>query len=121
MADHFQGNDYVELQPGDINYPVKFRFNPASASTKNDGAMPYGSTVKTVVTTIKDDKGISATSVLLSSSSISANTVILYLKYSTGVANGRYTITSKVNFSLSGSTRILTKEFDFRRLYLRNE
>src|SRR3972149_6127580 len=112
MTGHFNGNVFIELQPGDINYPVRFRFNAASASTKNDGAMPYGSTVKTVVTTIKDDKGVNATSFLLSSSSISTNTVILYLKYSTSVVNGRYTITSKINFSLLGSTRIATKEFD---------
>ena len=121
MGDHFQGNNYVELQPGDRNYPIKFRFVAATASTLNDGSMPYGSTVTSVITTVKDIKGVDATTSIIASSQINANVVTVYVNHSSDVADGLYTITSKVGFALSGSTRILMKEFDFRRLYLRNE
>ena len=121
MADHFQGSESIELQPGDVNVPVRMKFNAATASTANDGSMPYGSTVKTVVFSIKNERGINATSFLRASSALSGNTVIAYLKYSTGVADGRYFLTGKVSFSLAGSTLVLTKEFDLRRIFKRNE
>ena len=121
MPDHFQGTDSVELQPGDVNIPVRMKFNAASATTANDGSMPYGSTVKSVIFSVKDEKGVNATSHIRSSSALSGNSVIAYLKHSTGVADGRYFLTGKVLFGLAGSTLILTKEFDLRRIFLRNE
>lgn len=121
MRDHFQGSNHVELQPGDRNYPVKFNFNPASASTANDGSIPYGSTIMTVETTVKDQKGIDATTSVLSSSVLSGNSVIVYISHSSDVRDGHYTLTTKIGISLSGSTLIFNREFDFRRLYLRDE
>lgn len=121
MTDHFQGFDYVELQPGDNNIPVKFRFVAATASTTNDGSMPYGSTVRSVISTIKDDRGIDATTSLISSSALNGNNVTVFLNHSSDVTDGKYTLTSTVSFSLFGSTLIFTREFDFRRVYLRNE
>jgi hypothetical protein len=121
MADHFKGYNFVELQPNDRNYPVSFKFVAASASTANDGSMPYGSTVVSVVSSVKDERGVNASSSIISSSKISGNTVTVYLNHSSNVADGRYILTSKVTFALSGSTLTFTKEFDFRRLYLRNE
>ena len=121
MSDHFQGSGHVELQPGDINYPIRFKFVAASASTNNDGSMPFGSTVSSVVSTMKDSKGVDATTSLISSSALSGNDVIVYVSHSTMVSDGRYTLTAKVNFSLAGSTRIFIKEFDFRRVFLRDE
>ncbi|MFB5622539.1 MAG: hypothetical protein ACE5RH_00960, partial [Nitrosarchaeum sp.] len=100
---------------------VKFRFVAASASTTNDGSMPYGSTVKSVISTIKDDYGIDATTSLVSSSALSGNNVTVFLNHSSNVSDGKYTLTSKVSFSLYGSTLIFTREYDFRRIYLRNE
>ena len=121
MPDHFQGNAHVELQPGDANLPIRFRFNAASASTSNDGAMPFGSTISSVVSTVKDCRGIDATTSLISSSQITQNVVTIYLNHSSDVADGKYTLTSKVNFALAGTTIVFTREFDFRRVYLRNE
>ena len=122
MPDHFKGSDSVELQPNDRNVPVRLIFKAASASTLNDGSMPYGSTVKSVIFSVKDyEKGIDATSSIRSSSQLSGNTAIAYLNHSTNVANGQYTLTGKMSFSLAGSTLVMSKEFDFRRIYLRNE
>jgi len=122
MSDHFQGTDYVELQPGDRNVPIRMNFKAASASTKNDGSMPYGSTVKSVISSVKEfERGIDASTSLLSSSQISGNTVIAYVNHSSNVNDGKYILTAAVSFSLSGSTLVMTKEFDFRRITLRNE
>lgn len=121
MPDHFQGTHHVELQPGDVNLPIRFRFTVASASTANDGSAPFGSTLHSVISTIKDDKGIDATTSILSSSQVTQNVVTVYLNHSSDVSDGRYTLTSKVSFALAGSTRIFTREFDFRRIFLRNE
>lgn len=120
MPDHFQGTNYVELQPGDINIPIKFIFTAASASTTNDGSMPYGSTVKSVVSSIKNDFGTDATTSLISSSAINENSIIVFLSYSSNIALGKYILTTTVKFALSGTTTIMTKEFDFSRVYLRN-
>ena len=121
MTDHFQGTNHIELQPQDNNVPLKFKFNAASASTANDGSMPYGSTVKSVVSTIKDSYGIDATTSLILSSALNGNSVIVYLKHSTAVQDGLYTLTLKMGFALQGTTSIFTREFDFRRVILRNE
>lgn len=123
MGDHFQGSDHVELQPGDRNFPIKMKFNAASASTSNDGSMPYGSTVSSAILTVKSRKGIDATTSILSSSIglISNNSVIAYVNHSSDVSDGAYTLTSKVSFSLLGSTCVFTKEFDLRRIILRDE
>lgn len=123
MTDNFQGIDHIELQPGDINYPASFRFVAASASTANDGSIPYGSSIHKVVSTIKDrNKGIDATTSIIASSALSGNVVTVYLNHSSDVADGEYILTTKVSIALSGSTTtIFTREFDFRRINLRNE
>lgn len=121
MTDHFQGSNHVELQPQDNNVPLKFIFVAASASTANDGSMPYGSTVRSVVSTIKDSYGTNATSSLISTSALNGNNVIVFLKHSTAVHDGLYTLTLKMSFALQGTTTIFTREFDFRRIILRNE
>jgi hypothetical protein len=121
MPDHFQGSAHVELQPGDENLPVRFRFNAATASTSNDGAMPFGSTVNSVISSVKDERGIDATTSIIATSQITQNVVTIYLNHSSDVADGKYTLTSKVTFSLAGTTILFTREFDFRRVYLRNE
>lgn len=120
-GDHFQGYGYIELQPGDRNFPAKFLFNPASASTKNDGSLPYGSTLVSVVSTVKNIRNADATTSIISSSFISGNNVVVFLNHSSSVRDGKYILTMKIDFSVSGSTLVSSKEFDFRRLILRNE
>ena len=46
MADQFKGSHYIELQPGDSNLPYSFKCVACSAATANDGAMPYGATMR---------------------------------------------------------------------------
>ena len=80
MSDHFQGTDHIELQPNDQNIPVRMKFKAASASTKNDGSMPYGSTVASVISSMVDGNEAIRAVELFDSTSES----ILFEAYKTG-------------------------------------
>lgn len=45
----------------------------------------------------------------------------VYHDHSSSVRDGKYILTMKIDFSVFGSTLVSSKEFDFRRLILRNE
>ena len=124
MSDSFQGNKYITIQPGDVNVPLSMRLNPASASTANDGAIPYGSTVASATFTAHNaETGSSSTSsaVILTNTSeagvSSSNVIIAYISYSTALQDGLYHITATVQCGLAGSTVLLTREFDFNRIF----
>ena len=114
---------YVDIQPGDANVPIKFKFNAASASTSNDGSIPYGSTLaaSTIHVHRHDDTGFNASTMLISSRTLSSNSVIAYLQHSTQMPDGLYDVTVKCNFNLSGSTFVMTRQRDFDRIYVRNK
>jgi len=125
MGDNFQGTDIIQIQPGDKNVPVYLRLVACSASTKNDGSMPYGSTVMSVVTKIhRGAGGADATTYLLASSALSANTIIAYLTYdsnTTGWAeHGLYNITTTVTMDLDGAAFNMTRDYDLNRLYVKD-
>ena len=126
MADSFQGTDSITLQPGDINVPVYLRLVACSASTKNDGSMPYGSTVISAVVNIhRGAGGADATTYLVDSSTEIANTIIAYLTYdsnSTGWGeNGLYNLTATVTMDLDGAAFNMTREYDLNRIYVRDK
>jgi hypothetical protein len=127
MGDNFQGTDSITLQPGDENVPIYLRLVAASASTKNDGSMPYGSSVLSVATKIhRGAGGADATTYLLSSSAISANTIIAYLTYDapgssrSWAEHGLYNITATVTMDLDGAIFNMTRQYDLNRLYVRD-
>jgi hypothetical protein len=123
MADSFKGSDKIDIQPGDANVPLQMRLNPASGSTKNDGAIPYGSTVATATFKVHYAETNSSATGLLSNTSeagvSSSNVIIAYFSYSssTTLASGLYHVTATVGCSLSGSTVLMYREFDFNRIY----
>jgi len=123
MADSFKGSEKIDIQPGDANVPLQMRLNPASGSTKNDGAIPYGSTVATATFKVHNAETNSSSTALLSNTSeagvSSSNVIIAYFSYSssTTLASGLYHVTATVGCSLSGSTVLMYREFDFNRIY----
>jgi hypothetical protein len=119
MGDSFQGTESVIIQPGDLNVPVRFRVTVATASTLNDGAIPYASTVKTVAFKLQNSRG-GAASTMISSSRLDGNTVIAYLSYSSNVGVGLYHLTATITASLSGTTRVMSREFDLNRVVVRD-
>lgn len=122
MGDSFKGSDHVDLQPGDVNVPLGFRFNPCSASTANDGAIPYGSTLASSTWSVHlhDNTGVTASTMVVAVSVSSERMVTAYATWSSGFIEGLYDVVVQPTFSLSGSTRVMTRQYDFDRVYLRN-
>ena len=127
MGDSFQGKDILRLQPGESNVPVRMRFKAATASTLNDGALPYASTIKSVVSKAvwSANNLTSATGLLSSAVTLSSETVTLYFSHTTSAttvptkaADGLYHATITLRIS-NGSTDF-DREFDFNRIYLRD-
>jgi len=124
MADSFKGSEKIDIQPGDANVPLQMRLNPASGSTKNDGAIPYGSTVATATFKVHNAESNSSSTALLSNTSeagvSSSNVIIAYFSYSSTLREGLYHVTATVGCSLSGSTVLMYREFDYNRINHKN-
>ena len=120
MADAFKDQDFITVQPGDANVPMQFRFKPCSASTANDGAIPYGSTLAGSTITAYNEQGTAVSTSLATARSLSSNIVTVYLAHSTAFLDGVYKLTFKNTFSVSGSTRVMTKQWDYSRVYVGN-
>ena len=121
MQDDFQGRDTITLQPGDTNVPYRFKFTPCTATTKADGAIPYGSTLHAVsaINVRSTDLGQSSSTGMVVSAALSSNQVVAYLTYTTALPSGQYKLTVKVQVNTGGSTA-MKRQFDFRRLYLKD-
>ncbi len=119
MPDAFQGSGSITLYSGDANVPVSLRFPPATGSTKNDGAVPYGSTIHSysVVSRYLDDD--SSSTALISSLTASSERVTVYLQHSTSVPAGLHYLYATVTFSLSGTTLRMTRPFDLDRIFVK--
>ena len=117
----FQGTKSIFLQPGDVKVPYSFTWTICTSSTGNDGAIPYGNTVSSVVTAIKHESGITCTTGILASSSHTAAVTSLFLTYpsSSGFLTGKYHITFTA--TISDGTTTFTKEFDFNRLVVKDK
>ena len=119
MPDAFQGSGSITLYPGDANVPLTLRFPPASASTKNDGAAPYGSTISTQTAIATHlDEGSSSTA-LISAVTASSHNVTVYLSHSTTVPTGLHSVIVTVTWALSGSTRLMSRPFDLDRIFVK--
>ena len=125
MGDSFRGKDILRLQPGDDNVPVRLKFKPATASTLNDGALPYGSSIKSVQKKVVwTANGLtSATGLLSDIASLTSNRVTLYFNHTTGdlttsYSEGLYHAT--VTLRISNGATDFDKEFDFNRIYMKD-
>jgi hypothetical protein len=119
--DSYEGTHYVTLQPGDTNVPVRFRYNPCTASSANDGAIPYGATVHKRRVSVHAARSTAESTHLIVSCSLSSNTVVNYLTWSTRLARGKYHLTARITCALEGSTVMaMVRQFDFNRLFLKD-
>jgi hypothetical protein len=119
MADDFKDGGFLTLRPGDSNVPVWLRFNPASASTKNDGSVPFGSTIHAYSVTAKNYETGTASTILVDSVTASSKHICVYLDYSTTLNPGLYHLTATVTWALSGTTAMMSTPFDLERVYLK--
>lgn len=117
MGDSFQGTGHIELYPGDANVPVWFKIPVASASTANDGAIPYGSTLASATVTMEAARGWTSSG-LITSVTVSSQIVFVTLSHSSTFKTGIYTLKATISFSLAESVLTMTRPFRFNRVVL---
>jgi hypothetical protein len=115
MLDLFETNGIILLQPGTDTVPYSFTFPAATSATANDGAIPFESTISSVVITAFDVNGVDRTTEMVVSSSIATPVVTVSLKYPATTGNGRYSL----EFVLTLDTGA-KMEFDFTRVMVRD-
>ena len=110
----FQDYGDITVQPGDLTVPYQFSMPPCSSASANDGAIPYGTTIASVVVTGEKADGTAATG-LVASSSVASNIVTVNLTYpSTG--EGLYHL--EFVCTLNTGAKI---ELDFNRVKVRDK
>ncbi len=115
----FEGTKPIILQPGDFGVPRQWEFTVCSNSTGNDGGLPWGHSLSSVVTTIHREDGTNLTASILASSSCTGNILTTWLKYTTANAiPGKHHI--KFTATIDMVTTSYTEEFDFNRLILKD-
>ena len=119
-GDEFKGIGYIDLQPGSSNIPVIARFKAATASTENDGSIPYGSTLTSATWAWigPNQTTAGASSNMIVSSRVSTNMAYAYLTWSSNLRNGLHKLTCTAIFSLAGTTATMQLERDLDRIYV---
>ncbi len=123
MQDSFDGSNYILIQPGDSGLPFRFKFPACTASSKNDGSLPYGSTVKGCTSArlrpIAKVATTAFTTAPIQTVTRSSNKIILTMGWTTTVTKGQqYRLTMKLKISNSdGSTS--HRQFDFNRVFFK--
>jgi hypothetical protein len=90
MSDNFTGDNEISLQPNDNSVPYGFSFSPCTTPTANDGSLPFGANISSIVVTGHMSSGTDATSALIANYTLDANVVTVYLKYPTAKGPGTY-------------------------------
>jgi hypothetical protein len=121
-GDHFQGTGTINLQPGSSNVPYRFNVTVASSSRKNDGAIPYGSTVCAFTISEHPARHPNVSSTLICvTKSIDKNELVPRFSWTTAVNRGHYHLTFKVTATVNGSTVTpMVRHFDFDRIYVKD-
>jgi len=118
--DDFKGTDQVTVRRGDVNVPVRLHLKACSASTKNDGSMPFGSSVlSSSVSAAYAQTGTDATTALIASTTNSGNTVIAYVTPSSTLPLGLYKLKAAVTMTLQGASTNSTRNYRFNRVKLK--
>ncbi|GAG13737.1 unnamed protein product, partial [marine sediment metagenome] len=81
MADSFQETTVIILQPGDATVPYTFTFKACTTAIANDGSIPYGTTISSVVVVVFDESGTDVTAQIVASESNTALVETINLKY----------------------------------------
>jgi len=118
MADSVKGTDYTVLQPGDTNVPISLRLKAATASTANNGSIPYDSTVHASSWTAYNSDGINA-STMITSASLTSNIATVFLSYSSNLVKGMHKLTARVTVNLPGTTS-MKREYDMNRILVKD-
>ena len=117
------GDGYINIQRGDSNVPYHFNLTVCSSSTKNDGALPYGSSVASFAVTAHPQESTVAYNKMISESSkagIDGTDLITKLSYHSTLGSGIYHLRFIVVCKLGGESTAFKREFDFRPIYVKD-
>lgn len=118
--DSFQGNGIINLQRGTSNVPYRFQITIATSSNKNDGALPYGSTVNSFTLLAHPIGSTRSTTQFIVDKSQDGNDLVTRLTWTTQINPGIYQMEFKVSCSVNHLlTTPLKRQFDFARIYLK--
>ena len=121
MADDFQGSDNITIWPGDTMVPYRFQVTVATSSNKNDGHIPYGSSVIKVDTyEVFSERGTTLTDVIASAPTLDGNTIVVPMNWSTDMKASKdiYHLRMKIVCTRGGSTvNAFKKKLRFNRIY----
>ena len=118
--DSFQGNATINLQRGTSNVPYRFQITVATSSNKNDGALPYGSTVASFTILAHPVGSTRSSTQFVVGMSQDANDLITRLTWTTQLNPGIYQMEFKVLCSVNHLLDTpLKRQFDFARIYLK--
>ena len=111
MSEFDVGNIVLQL---DDEIPFTFLFPVATTATKNDGCLPFGTVINSVIVKVIDEDLEDGTIDFIDTSpTLAGEKVTVKLKYPGTGKDGRYKITFYLTLS-NGS-----RQFDFRNLYVR--
>lgn len=119
--DSFKGSGHIEINPGSSKIPIWLRFPPASGSTKNDGAAPYGSTILSYSVSAWSMETNSSSTALIDSKSHSSYSVQVFLTYTTALDEGMYYLRATIVHDLAGTATNMTKSYDLDRIMLKRK
>ena len=121
MGDSFQGTGTILLQRGTSNVPYRFQVTVASSSNKNDGALPYGSSVCSFKAYCYPVGKTPTTSTgLIVAKSLDGNELVTRLSWTTALSQGVYQLDFRVVASVNGSTLTpIRRQFEFGRVFLK--
>jgi hypothetical protein len=106
MAD-VQGNALIRLRPGD-ELTYEFAAAPCSSRTANDGAIPFGTNVSSILVKAYKADGVEATDIV-SQQAVSSNIVSLVLTYPSTNGGGAY----QLRFALTlDNSEVVNKRFN---------
>lgn len=106
----FKGHSQITLQPNDLERGFIFNFPICSSKTANDGSLPFGTTISSIVVTSMTEAGVTDTE-LLYFSSLSGQEITVQLSYPTTNGAGQY----KLQFILTLSSGEV-RELDFNKI-----
>lgn len=119
-GDSFVGTGTINLQRGTSNVPYRFKITVATSSNKNDGALPYGSTVHSFTILASPMNSTVSSTQFIQTKSQSSNELVTNLTWTTQIKPGIYRMEFKVTASVAHSTvSPLRRQFDFARVYLK--
>ena len=105
----FRGTSKILIQPNSFSIGFRFHCTTCTSTTSNDGMIPWGTTISSVVVTAKTADGTAETG-LIESTTLTTPDIDLALSWPTNGA-GRY----KLTFVLTLSNGTLL-ELDFHRV-----